>query len=144
MFGIRLDKRTKTIVIVNRQGNLRLNKQSKTIKVVNRKDTIKLQHTGKVGPTGSTGTVDVGATTTLEPGNPASVVNTGSNTAAILEFFIPKGEKGDTGISTFVRVHHEANPNIIRPNALYVEWVGTVAPTNATVEDTWIDVTNVV
>ncbi len=144
MYGIRLDKRNKTIVIVNKEGNLRLSKQSKTIKIVNRRDTIKLQHTGKTGPQGFTGTVDVGTTTTLEPGNPASVVNEGSNTAAILDFFIPKGEKGDTGISTFVRVHHESDPNIARPSAQFVEWVGTVAPANATVEDTWIDVTNVV
>lgn len=140
MYGIRLDKRSKTIVIVNKQGNLRLNKQSKTVKVVNRRNELRLQHTGKTGPQGLTGTVDVGTTTTLEPGNPASVVNIGSDTQAILDFFIPKGEKGDTGVSTFVRVHHASNPNIARPDAQFVEWVGTIAPLNATIEDTWIHV----
>lgn len=142
MYGIRLDKRNKTIVIVNKDGNLRLSKQSKTVKVVNRRKELRLVHTGKTGPQGFTGTVDVGTTTTLAPGNPASVVNAGSNTQAILDFFIPKGEKGDTGVSTFVRVHHATNPNVPRPSAFYVEWVGSVAPLNATVEDTWIDVLN--
>lgn len=50
-----------------------------------------------------------------------------------------KGDKGDTGISTFVRVHHLNDPNVARPFAQFVEWVGTVAPVNGTTEDTWID-----
>lgn len=56
--------------------------------------------------------------------------------------FISDGEigpQGPTGESTFVRVHHGSDPNVPRPSALYVEWVGSVAPNNATVEDTWID-----
>lgn len=76
---------------------IRLNKRTKTIKVVNRRSNIRLQHTGKTGP------------------------------------------KGPTGVSTFVRAHHGSNANLARPNALYVEWVGSVAPNNATTEDTWID-----
>lgn len=51
-----------------------------------------------------------------------------------------KGDKGDTGVSTFVRVHHGSDPNVARAGALYVEWVGSVAPLNATTEDTWIKV----
>lgn len=50
-----------------------------------------------------------------------------------------RGPIGQTGISTFVRAHHGANANIPRPNAIFVEWVGTVAPINGTTEDTWID-----
>lgn len=34
---------------------IRLNKKNKTIKIVNRKDTIRLQHTGKAGPVGPVG-----------------------------------------------------------------------------------------
>lgn len=49
------------------------------------------------------------------------------------------GPTGATGISTFVRVHHLDDPNIARPNAQFVEWVGTVPPTYGTTEDTWID-----
>ncbi len=49
------------------------------------------------------------------------------------------GPKGDTGVSTFVRVHHQTNPSVARPDAYFVEWVGSVPPLNATTEDTWID-----
>lgn len=49
-----------------------------------------------------------------------------------------KGDTGATGISTMVRVKHDANATVDRPNALYVEWMGSVAPTNATAVDTWI------
>lgn len=88
-------------------AEIRLNKRNKTIKIVNRKNNIRLTHTGKRGPVGPASTV---------PGPP-----------------------GPTGVSTFVRVHHGSDPDVERPDALYVEWVGSVAPNNATVEDTWID-----
>ena len=51
----------------------------------------------------------------------------------------PEGPVGPTGISTFVRAHHGIDQNLARPNALYVEWVGNIAPLNATTEDTWIN-----
>jgi len=120
-------------------AEIRLNKRNRTIKIVNRRNSIRLSHTGKRGPAG---TVEVNSTTTLAEGNPASVTNSGTPSAAVLDFFIPKGDKGDkgdTGVSTFVRVHHGSDPDVARPNALYVEWVGSVAPNNATEEDTWID-----
>jgi hypothetical protein len=41
--------------------------------------------------------VEVGTTTTGEPGTLADVTNTGTPSAAILNFTIPKGEKGDRG-----------------------------------------------
>lgn len=91
MPSIRLDKKTKTIKVVNRRDNIRLKHD---------RDVVNLKHTGKQGP---------------------------------------KGDKGDTGVSTFVRAHHATNANFERPDALYVEWVGSVAPLNATTEDTWID-----
>ena len=47
--------------------------------------------------TGTSATVDVGTTTTLTPGSPATVVNSGTTTAAIFDFGIPKGDKGDPG-----------------------------------------------
>ena len=46
---------------------------------------------------GPAGTVEVGTTTTGEPGTPAEVTNTGTPSAAILNFTIPKGEKGEKG-----------------------------------------------
>lgn len=65
--------------------------------------------TGAQGPAGSPGsdgkaaTVSVGETTTASSGQSASVTNSGTDSAAILDFVIPagpqgpQGEKGDTG-----------------------------------------------
>ena len=51
-----------------------------------------------VGPTGPKGepgaTIEVGKTTTGEPGMPASVTNKGTNENVILDFVIPRGEVG--------------------------------------------------
>lgn len=44
-----------------------------------------------------TASVDVGMTTTLSPGQPATVVNSGTNINAVFDFGIPQGEKGDPG-----------------------------------------------
>ena len=41
--------------------------------------------------------IEIGETTTGEPGTPASVTNSGTNTAPVLNFTIPEGEKGETG-----------------------------------------------
>lgn len=90
-------------------AEIRLNKRTKTIKVVNRRNNIRLTHTGKRGPEGPVGPEG------------------------------PMGPQGPTGVSTFVRVHHGSDPDVVRPSAVYVEWVGSVAPNNATTEDTWID-----
>ena len=42
-------------------------------------------------------TVNVGSTTTLEPGQQASVTNTGDEYDAVFEFSIPRGDKGEKG-----------------------------------------------
>ena len=55
---------------------------------------------GEQGPKGDTGTaatVTVGAVTTGEPGTDAAVMNAGTSAAAVLNFVIPRGEKGETG-----------------------------------------------
>jgi hypothetical protein len=49
------------------------------------------------GATGAAATVDVGDTTTLNPGQSASVSNSGSSSAAVLDFGIPKGADGVDG-----------------------------------------------
>ena len=46
---------------------------------------------------GEAATIEVGTVTTVEPEEEASVVNSGTSNAAIFDFEIPKGEKGDTG-----------------------------------------------
>lgn len=42
-------------------------------------------------------TVKVGTVTTGEPGTDATVVNSGTNKDVVLDFMIPRGDKGDTG-----------------------------------------------
>lgn len=52
---------------------------------------------GDKGDTGAAATITVGATTTGPAGSNASVVNSGTSSAAILDFTIPQGAKGDKG-----------------------------------------------
>ena len=47
------------------------------------------------GDKGDGATITIGSVTTGESGTPASVVNTGTDTAAVLSFMIPKGNPGD-------------------------------------------------
>lgn len=49
------------------------------------------------GDTGDAATVDVGSTTTGAPGTDASVVNSGTESAAIFDFTIPRGDVGAQG-----------------------------------------------
>jgi hypothetical protein len=56
--------------------------------------------TGAAGPTGATGTaatVTVGTTTTGTAGSTAAVTNSGTSSAAVLNFTIPRGDTGATG-----------------------------------------------
>lgn len=50
---------------------------------------------GDKGDPGAAATISIGETTTGEPGTQASVTNTGTETAAVLNFTIPQGEKGE-------------------------------------------------
>ena len=55
--------------------------------------------TGTKGDTGNTGTISIGSVTTGAVGSSVVVTNSGTNTAATLNFTIPQGAKGDTGTS---------------------------------------------
>lgn len=52
---------------------------------------------GTDGTDGQAATIAVGTVTTGLPTDPASVTNVGTSSAAIFDFTIPQGEKGDTG-----------------------------------------------
>lgn len=59
-----------------------------------------LAQSGSAGPTGPTGvgaTVAIGTVITVSPGTPASITNSGTSTAAILNFTIPQGAPGTNG-----------------------------------------------
>lgn len=51
--------------------------------------------TGDTGPQGPAGTISIGAVTTGAAGTGALITNTGTSSAAILNFVIPKGDPGD-------------------------------------------------
>ena len=52
---------------------------------------------GKHGKDGAAATVAIGTVTTGEPGTTASVTNVGTDTAAVLDIIIPRGDKGKDG-----------------------------------------------
>lgn len=52
---------------------------------------------GADGPAGSTATVTVGTTTTGDAGTDAAVTNSGTTSAAVLDFTIPRGDTGPAG-----------------------------------------------
>jgi hypothetical protein len=52
---------------------------------------------GDTGDQGPAGTVAVGTTTTGNAGTSAAVTNSGTSSAAVLDFTIPRGDKGDKG-----------------------------------------------
>ena len=52
---------------------------------------------GEPGEAGKAATISVGAVETGEPGTEAIVTNTGTESAAVLHFVIPRGAKGEQG-----------------------------------------------
>lgn len=56
---------------------------------------------GPAGQDGAAATVTVGTTTTLPAGSSATVTNTGTTSAAVLNFGIPKGDTGSGGTSRY-------------------------------------------
>lgn len=53
---------------------------------------------GDTGEAGLSATIQVGKTTTAEAGTPASVVNVGTESNAVFDFVIPKGNDGEKGL----------------------------------------------
>lgn len=76
---------------VNGSGDLILTKQDNT--TINAGSVI-----GPKGDTGNAATVTVGSVITGTAGSSVAVTNTGSSAAATLNFTIPRGDKGETGV----------------------------------------------
>lgn len=68
---------------------------------------------GTNGTNGAAATITVGSVTTGEAGTSASVKNSGTSTAANLDFVIPKGAKGDTGAKGDKGAKGDAGPNTV-------------------------------
>jgi len=66
---------------------------------------------GQTGPTGSAGdnaSITIGTITTGEPGSSATVANAGSDTAAVLNFSIPRGVQGAQGTFRWMGAYNAA------------------------------------
>lgn len=86
---------------------------------------------GKQGATGAAATIKVGTVTTGAAGTAAKVVNSGTTSAAVLDFTIPqgaRGEKGEQGAGSTVDVEVATNSEI--DNALVLAGVGTLPNNN--------------
>lgn len=86
---------------------------------------------GAIGAAGTAATIKVGTVTTGAAGTSAKVVNSGTTSAAVLDFTIPqgaKGEKGEQGTGSTVNVEVATNSEI--DNALALAGVGTL-PNNS-------------
>lgn len=59
---------------------------------------------GPTGPTGNAATIAIGNVTTLEPGEPATVTNSGTSGAAVFDFGIPKGEQGSGDVPHYISI----------------------------------------
>lgn len=65
---------------------------------------------GEKGDAGDAATITVGSTTTGLPGTNAIVINSGTSSAAILDFTIPRGDKGEQGIQGPQGIQGEIGP----------------------------------
>lgn len=63
---------------------------------------------GPPGPAGAAGTISIGTVTTGAPGSAASVVNIGTNNAAILNITIPAGDNGLDGATPSGLDHNDS------------------------------------
>lgn len=74
---------------------------------------------GEQGPAGTTPTIQIGNVTTVSPDTPASVSNSGTNTAVVLNFEIPRGVQGD--ITSCLSTPHIVDelPEVGQTNLLY-------------------------
>lgn len=59
---------------------------------------------GPTGPAGESSTVNVGTTTTSNPGTNASVTNSGTANNAVLNFVIPRGKPGNDGLAATINI----------------------------------------
>lgn len=100
---------------------------------------------GAPGKDGAAATVAVGTVTTGEPDTPASVTNSGTANAAVLDFVIPKGEKGESAPQirtplSLAEYSSKANPlNVfsLADGAYEITekgWIGNGLTSRATVE----------
>lgn len=94
---------------------------------------------GIIGHDGAAATITIGTVTTGEAGTSASVTNSGTSNAAVLDFVIPRGATGPAGadgLTTNIVVngstYTQSSGTITLPNYPTVPTVGTAAAKNYT------------
>lgn len=95
--------------------------------------------TGPQGPAGARGagaTVRVGTVTTLAPGSDATVSNAGTDTDAVLNFGIPRGEPGSGGAPnrSMKTMTCAGSASMLNQNSSYASYI-TISLTEAQIAD---------
>lgn len=102
---------------------------------------------GDKGDLGQASTISVGTTSTGEPGTSVIVTNSGDTSAAVLNFTIPRGDKGQDGqdftILGYYDTLEQLQTSITNPITGAAYGVGTQAPYNIYIWDAvnlvWVD-----
>lgn len=85
---------------------------------------------GPAGEDGAAATITIGTTTTLPAGSSATVTNVGTTSAAVFNFGIPKGDKGDSGSGAGDMSMSDYDPNgTVKTAGGIVAYVGDELPT---------------
>lgn len=74
---------------------------------------------GVKGDAGTAATITIGSVTTGEPGTNASVTNSGTSSAAVLDFVLPKGKDGADGGVTVDKELSSTSTNPVQNNVIY-------------------------
>ena len=101
--------------------------------------------TGAPGKDGTAATVTVGTVTTGEPDAPASVVNSGTENAAVLDFVIPRGKQGENApqirtplsLAEYINARNALNAFELEDGAYEITetgWIGNGVSTRSAVE----------
>ena len=100
---------------------------------------------GDPGKDGAAATVTVGTVTTGEPDAPASVVNSGTENAAVLDFVIPRGKQGENApqirtplsLAEYTNARNALNAFELEDGAYEITetgWIGNGVSTRSAVE----------
>lgn len=74
---------------------------------------------GAQGPAGNAATITIGSVTTSAPGTSAQVTNSGTSSAAVLDFVLPKGKDGADGGVTVDDALSNTSTNPVQNNVIY-------------------------
>lgn len=74
---------------------------------------------GLQGPAGSAATITIGSVTTSAPGTSANVTNSGTSSAVVLDFVLPKGKDGADGGVTVDDTLSSTSTNPVQNNVIY-------------------------